>query len=117
MKLSFEKEFVLSLQKKIQFIALDSPSSAKAFQKGILKSCEAVLEVLYKYRQSLYHDDKIYATSFIKVIQLFTPSKRNLSSCWLLSIKNHIILECKSSLHVRQNQTTLRHLLYNLLKI
>lgn len=58
MKLRFEKEFVLSLQKKVQFIALDSPASEKAFQKGILKSCEAVLEVPYKYRQSLYHDDK-----------------------------------------------------------
>lgn len=58
MKLRFEKEFVLSLQKKVQFIALDSPASAKAFQKGILESCEALLEMPYKYRQSLYHDDK-----------------------------------------------------------
>lgn len=58
MKLRFEKEFVLSLEKKIQFIALDNPSAAKAFQKGILKSCQKLLEMPYKCRQSLYHDDK-----------------------------------------------------------
>lgn len=58
MKLRFEKEFVLSLEKKIQFIALDNPVSAKAFQQGILKSCKALLEMPYKYRQSIYHDDE-----------------------------------------------------------
>ena len=58
MKLRFEKEFVLSLAKKIQFIALDNPSAAKVFQKGILKSCQTLLEMPYKHRQSIYHDDK-----------------------------------------------------------
>ena len=58
MKLRFEKEFVFSLEKKIQFIALDNPSAAKAFQKGILKSCQTLLEMPYKCRQSIYHDDK-----------------------------------------------------------
>ena len=58
MKLRFEKEFVLSLEKKIQFIALDSPTSAKAFQQGILKSCKAIMEMPYKCRQSIYHDSE-----------------------------------------------------------
>lgn len=58
MNLRFEKEFVLSLEKKIHFIALDSPSSAQAFQKGILKSCKAIKEMPYKHRQSIYHDDE-----------------------------------------------------------
>jgi len=58
MKLRFEEEFVLSLQKKIGFIALDSPNAAKAFQKGLLEQCNTVLEMPYKCRQSIYHDDK-----------------------------------------------------------
>lgn len=57
MKLRFEKEFVFSLEKKIQFIALDSPNAAKAFQKGLLEQCKAVLEMPYKCRQSIYHND------------------------------------------------------------
>ncbi|WP_263832047.1 type II toxin-antitoxin system RelE/ParE family toxin [Sulfurospirillum oryzae] len=58
MKLRFEKEFVLSLEKKIHFIALDSPNAAQAFQKGILQSCKALLEMPYKHRKSIYHDDQ-----------------------------------------------------------
>jgi plasmid stabilization system protein ParE len=58
MKLRFENEFVLSLEKKIHFIAADNPSAAKAFQKGILQSCKDVLEMPYKHRKSIYHDDQ-----------------------------------------------------------
>lgn len=58
MKLRFEEEFVLSLEKKILFIALDNPSAAKAFQKGLFERCNQVLEIPYKCRQSIYYEDK-----------------------------------------------------------
>jgi len=58
MKLRFEEEFVLSLEKKIQFIALDNPSAAKAFQKGLLEECKALVKMPHKCRQSIYYEDK-----------------------------------------------------------
>jgi plasmid stabilization system protein ParE len=54
----YEKEFVLSLEKKLRFIALDNPKASKSFQEEILQRCEALKEMPFRCRKSLYHDDE-----------------------------------------------------------
>jgi len=58
LKIRFEEQFVNSLTKKIDYIAIDNPTASLKFKNKILKICKDVLDMPFKNRKSMYHDDE-----------------------------------------------------------
>lgn len=58
MKIKFEEDFFDSLRDKLIFIAKDNPVAAKKFRKELINKCQNILNMPYKHRKSIYHDDE-----------------------------------------------------------
>ncbi|MBD3807252.1 MAG: type II toxin-antitoxin system RelE/ParE family toxin [Epsilonproteobacteria bacterium] len=58
MKIRFEEQFVKSLAQKIDYIANDNPSASVKFKNDILQKCKDVVDMPYKHRKFIYHEDE-----------------------------------------------------------
>ncbi len=57
MKIIFKDTFVDRLEKQIEFIALDSPSTARKFKNKLLAQIKQISRNPYQYRKSIYFND------------------------------------------------------------
>lgn len=58
MNVRFEEGFLNSLSSKIEYIAKENTSAAKRFKKELLNACNAIENMPYKHRKSIYHNDE-----------------------------------------------------------
>ena len=57
MKIIFKDTFVDRLEKQVEFIALDNPSTARKFKNKLLTQIKQIPSNPFQYRKSIYFND------------------------------------------------------------
>ncbi len=58
MRVVFKDTFIIRIESQIEYISLDSPFRARKFKSDLLKRIKEIPTNPYRYRKSIYFEDK-----------------------------------------------------------
>ncbi len=59
MKIRFEKDFLLALNKQVDYIAKDKPKAARKFKSDLIKHLQKDLKKPFHFKKSVYFENEI----------------------------------------------------------